>query len=488
MPSLIDPGIALRVQPPKLMTPAEAISLKQLAQQGQVQQMDLQERQRKQQEQVALRDIASQPGAMDKTGYTEDALVKIAQINPQLAVQARQQQQEAMNKAFAAQAQKVGLSMKQNDQLQESLTGHLAQYQEMAKKLPPDQAKADFAQNWNKYLDDAAPTGMYTPEQIAGMRQIKSPDDALKVVGGTKFYKDMMSVQNQEKSQVRAEENSARADERLGIAQRNSDLSAQRTAAALNHLARASGDKPPAGYQWGAKDPETGRPTLSKIKGGPADKADGFGGANGELLAALAEKGVSLPAGFRSKDQQIGMLTKLIERNPNLTVDEIADKVKSGSLDLNALRAEGRTAGNIAGKISYAENELQQTIPLVREASRRLPRGEFVPFNKLQQMGQEAFSNPDLAEYKMYMTTLSNAYDMLAARGGTDMEKRREGRRNFETAKSPEALEAVLRAVQNEAKASGQAARESIRTATGAPRPASENAPAQRKPLSSFGN
>lgn len=194
----------------------------------------------------------------------------------------------------------------------------------------------------------------------------------------------------------------------------------------------------------------------------PGGAGGGFEGKNGEILAALAEKGISLPAGFRSKQQQLGLLNALTSRNPDLSADQIADKIKSGQIDLANLKVEGRTAAGIAGKVAYAEQEIEQTIPLVREASAKLPRGEFLPFNKLKQMGEKEFSNPDLAEFRMYMTSLSNAYDMLAARGGTDVEKRAENRKNFDTAQSPEALERVIRAAQKEAQASGRAAAKSM--------------------------
>lgn len=189
---------------------------------------------------------------------------------------------------------------------------------------------------------------------------------------------------------------------------------------------------------------------------------NGFEGRNGEILAAMAEQGVSLPAGFRAKSQQLGLLNAISRRNPDLTPDEIATKIKSGQLDLKGLTKEVQVAGAAAGKIAYAENEIEQTIPLVREASAKLPRGKFVPYEKLKQMGEKDFSDPDLAEFKMYMTSLSNAYDMLSARGGTDVEKRAEGRKNFDTAQSPEALDRVLEAVRKEAKASGRAARASM--------------------------
>lgn len=205
-----------------------------------------------------------------------------------------------------------------------------------------------------------------------------------------------------------------------------------------------------------------------------------FEGENGDLMGALAERGVSLPAGFRSKDQQVALLNSLRKRNPDLSADQIAAKIETGQLSFGNAKTEGRVAAGVAGKVTYAEHELEQTIPLVREASAKLPRGEFIPWNKLKQMGQKEMSNPDLAEYNMYMTSLSNAYDMLAARGGTDAEKRKEGRRNFDTAPSPEALEGVLRAVQNEAEVSGKAADESMQDAAGRGNPKSPTATSNR--------
>lgn len=188
-----------------------------------------------------------------------------------------------------------------------------------------------------------------------------------------------------------------------------------------------------------------------------------FGGANGDLMAAIAERGISLPAGFRSKEQQVALLNGLRSRNPELSTEEIADKIASGQLDINSQKAAGRTAGGIAGKVAYAENEIEQTIPLVREASKNLPRGQFVPWNKLSQMAEASISDPNLKELKVYMTSLSNAYDVLSARGGTDKDKRAHNRELFDTADSPEALERVMSAVQKEARAAGAAADKSMK-------------------------
>jgi hypothetical protein len=192
-----------------------------------------------------------------------------------------------------------------------------------------------------------------------------------------------------------------------------------------------------------------------------------FGGKNGELMAALAERGVSLPAGFRSKQQQKAMMDGLWKRNPDLTADEIAEKVEKGQIDLTAQKAEGRKAGGIAGGVAYAENEIREIAPLVREASAKVPRDKFVPWNKLKQYTEAQLSDPDLKELHSYITTMSNAYDMLAARGGTDKDKRAESHKMLDSADSPEAFERAISVMEKEALAAGRAAAASIKSPGG---------------------
>lgn len=187
-----------------------------------------------------------------------------------------------------------------------------------------------------------------------------------------------------------------------------------------------------------------------------------FSPDEGNLMAALAERGVSLPAGMRSREQMKSTFGGLLARNPSLSVEDIAEKIASGQIGFGGEKKETQTAAAQAGKITYAENEIKLIAPLIREASAKVPRGNFVPWNKLAQFTDAQLSDPALKELKSYMTTLSNAYDMLAARGGTDMDKRKHNRELFDTADSPEALEAALRAVENEASISGKAAQESM--------------------------
>jgi hypothetical protein len=211
-------------------------------------------------------------------------------------------------------------------------------------------------------------------------------------------------------------------------------------------------------------------PDLPPIKKAPtpgekitAGNKPQFGGPTQELLASLASRGVSLPAGYRSQAQMASTLNGLLAKYPDKNADQIAEAIASGQINFGAEKKETQTAAGLGGKIGYAENEIKQIAPLIREASAKVPRGSFVAWNKLKQLGDAQISDPNLKEFKSYMNTLSNAYDMLAARGGTDMEKRKHNREMFDTADSPEALEAALRAVENEATISGNAAGASMR-------------------------
>jgi hypothetical protein len=196
--------------------------------------------------------------------------------------------------------------------------------------------------------------------------------------------------------------------------------------------------------------------TDARVKAATSGKS--FTPEEADLMGALAERGVNLPAGLRSREQMKSTFASLLARNPGLSSMDIAEKIATGQINLGAERKESQTAAAQAGRIAVAQNEIKQFVPIARAASQALPRGDFVPWNKLSQYTDEQLSSPQLAEFKAYMTTLSNAYDQLAARGGTDADKRAHNRKMFDTAQSPEALEAVFKALETEAAAADVAA------------------------------
>jgi hypothetical protein len=204
----------------------------------------------------------------------------------------------------------------------------------------------------------------------------------------------------------------------------------------------------------------TGEPYTPKGGAGKVGSKPGvtFTPEMGALGAALAEKGVSLPAGLRSQSQQATMYQGLLDRHPDKTPDEIADMVKTGQIELGAQKKETQTAAALAGKTEVGENELVEFAPQALEASSKVPRGKFVPYNKLLQMGEASISDPDLKELKSWTNTVLNAYDVVAARGGTDKDKRAQNRENLMTADSPETYERALKVILKEAEGAKAAA------------------------------
>lgn len=186
--------------------------------------------------------------------------------------------------------------------------------------------------------------------------------------------------------------------------------------------------------------------------------AGGFTPEEGALMGALAERGVSLPTGFRSKEQQKTLYQGILARNPGKSPDEIADLIKKGSIELGAQKKETQTAASVAGKVEVFQNEIEEFAPLVREALAKVPRGRFVPLNRLLQMGDTSISDPNLKVLKGRINALLNAYDGLASRGGTDVDKRAEARALLTSADGPEAANAQLDSFLAEAAAAHRAA------------------------------
>lgn len=144
-------------------------------------------------------------------------------------------------------------------------------------------------------------------------------------------------------------------------------------------------------------------------------------------------------------------------------VKKVAEAIANQKQLLAAQNKERQTEGAIAGKIRYAEEEIKRIAPKVEEVAAKVPRKQFVPWNVLKQKALTATSDPHLKQLKSYLTTLSNSYDLLAARGGTDVEKRKHNREMLDSADGPEALQAAVDAITQEAAISGEAADASMR-------------------------
>lgn len=195
------------------------------------------------------------------------------------------------------------------------------------------------------------------------------------------------------------------------------------------------------------------------------------------LLAAIADHGVSLPAGARSAALINQELDGLIARHPKESMDQIAAGLASGKIKFAAETKAGQTAGTQIGKVALSANELDTFGDQVTAASKALPRGSFVPWNELRNYARSKISSPQLLTFQAKMQALENAYDLLAARAGINEAKQERIHRLFNEANSPEATAALVTAVKQEADAARQAADRTIAETSGSAIPGAGGAP-----------
>lgn len=196
----------------------------------------------------------------------------------------------------------------------------------------------------------------------------------------------------------------------------------------------------------------------------PNQARESFTDQHAALLAAMAARGVTLPSGLRSKEQMRSTLDGLIQKYPNLGPDDIADNIATGKINFGAENKAAQIGGAQAGRVALGLNEINEFAPLVKDASAKVPRGSFVPLNKLLQYSDAQLSDPNLRQLKIAVTSMLNAYDQVAARGGTDVGKREAAHQLLTSADSPEALNAAVAMFQREAQAAERAAQTTMHT------------------------
>ncbi len=118
---------------------------------------------------------------------------------------------------------------------------------------------------------------------------------------------------------------------------------------------------------------------------------------------------------------------------------------------LGGSKAEARTSGTLGARINTFSEEANQTVPQALAASDAVPRGQWVPINAIEQMGEAAASNPQLSTLKAANNALANTYAKAVNPSGvpTD-ESRRAAFDLLNVAKSPEAYRATVLQLQRE--------------------------------------
>lgn len=133
-------------------------------------------------------------------------------------------------------------------------------------------------------------------------------------------------------------------------------------------------------------------------------------------------------------------------------------------------KAAERTLGTYGAKLSQASNAVDFFADQALDASKKLPRGSFVPANRAIQAYQSNTSDPSLYDLGFALMSLVNAYARAINPQGVPRIQDKEHATQFlSTATSPEALERVIARLKLETEAERQATEKTKQEMRGGP-------------------
>lgn len=122
--------------------------------------------------------------------------------------------------------------------------------------------------------------------------------------------------------------------------------------------------------------------------------------------------------------------------------------------EYSAFQAEERARGTREATIRIAATEAQNVFPVAEEASKKVPRGKWVPANILEQNFEKWHSDKDLGAFAQAIDSTVNVYARAISPTGVPHEAARQrALQLLSTATSPEAFESVIDIMKQEIKA-----------------------------------
>jgi hypothetical protein len=187
----------------------------------------------------------------------------------------------------------------------------------------------------------------------------------------------------------------------------------------------------------------------------------------------MTAKGVTLPQGLRSKQVLNQTLEGLIRKYPNLSSDEIADQVKSGTIEMGVAKTEGSVLGRREAAILPVEKSITKPGGFLDQAEKAV---NSVDFSKLkaagsfEKWGKDQLSDPDLSRYKAAVAELRAEYSIVLSKGGqvTDA-ARHESEKVIPDLITKEQFQTIRQVVKQGIEASKGGVEESIAGVTGKP-------------------
>jgi len=198
--------------------------------------------------------------------------------------------------------------------------------------------------------------------------------------------------------------------------------------------------------KYGENSPQA-QAVLSKMQGA-AGKAAGVpeGQVNDEERRLAVAQWIQNPSSLRGLDKTYQQNVIKWASQYGITPEDVGNGQAARKFQLSAATASGTRAGQMAS----VEATMPKLIDNAMEASAKLPRTSFVPWNKVVQMGKAAFSDPDLREFAIAQQAVESEFQQVIARGGSNVASLQKAHDLVTTADSPETYAVAMNMLKKE--------------------------------------
>lgn len=149
----------------------------------------------------------------------------------------------------------------------------------------------------------------------------------------------------------------------------------------------------------------------------PSQEAKNFAPDESQLMGALAEQGVSLPAGLRSQQQMKATFRGLLDRNPGKTPDQVADLIRTGQLDFNGAKKSTAQLMTQAASANVQASKLEKDFAQIEPLVAKLPDAPNVINRALVGLKNNLSfgGDKDSAQLVLYMREAATEYAKLSS-------------------------------------------------------------------------
>lgn len=149
----------------------------------------------------------------------------------------------------------------------------------------------------------------------------------------------------------------------------------------------------------------------------PTQESKNFASDENQLMGALAERGVSLPAGLRSQQQMKATFRGLLDRNPGMTPDQVADLVRTGQLDFNGAKKSTAQLMTQAASANVQSSKLEKDFAQLEPLVAQMPNApNFINQALTGLKNNLSFGgNKDSAKFVLYLREAATEYAKLSS-------------------------------------------------------------------------